>query len=191
MENAVAILILAAGLSQRLGSPKQLLEYQGQSLLQNSVTKALGVCQDVYVLLGNAFEECKTHAQGARILYHQDYHKGIGSSIKKGVRDLSHFGFILITLCDYPLLPQEHLLKLIESKDPQKITATSCGGIHSSPAIFPKKYYPLLLELKDDEGAKKLLEKYPKISVEIHKKYLFDIDTKEDWENLIHHSSSS
>ncbi|WP_158654746.1 MULTISPECIES: nucleotidyltransferase family protein [unclassified Helicobacter] len=183
-QDNLAILILAGGLSKRLGYPKQLVEYQGQSLLQNSIVKSLSVCKNVYVLLGNMFEECKKQSQGAKIIYHQDYDKGIGSSIKAGVRELLDFDFILITLCDYPLLPQEHLRALIDHRDTQKITATLCDNFLSSPAIFPKKIYPLLLELEDKKGAKTIIQNNPNIPVKLDKKYLLDIDTTEDIKRL-------
>ena len=183
-KDELAILILAAGLSKRLGYPKQLVEYQGKSLLQNSIAKFSGLCKDIYVLLGNAFEECKKQSEGAKIIYHQDYHEGIGSSIKAGVKELLDFDFIMITLCDYPLLPQEHLKKMIDLKDPQKIITTSRDETLSPPALFPKKFYPFLLDLKDDEGAKKIIKNHPKIQVELEKRYLLDIDTQEDINKL-------
>lgn len=45
--------ILAAGASSRLGEAKQLLVYQGQSLLERSIRLAFSVCQDVLVCLGS------------------------------------------------------------------------------------------------------------------------------------------
>lgn len=180
----LAILILAAGSSKRLGFPKQLISYHGCSLLQTTIEKSLTITPHVYALLGSHFKECSSQAQNAKIIYNQNFNQGIGSSIKAGIKALSNYDFILITLCDYPLLPIQHLQTMISYLDPQRPIATSCKGILSSPAIFPKLYYPLLLELDDKEGAQKILRKTQAIKVEINERYLLDIDTKEDLQKL-------
>lgn len=191
MQNDLAILILAGGESKRLGFSKQLLKFQGTSLLQSCVNKSLDFCSFVYVVLGKDARRCEQEAKGAKIIFNENFKNGIGSSIKKGIAKLLDFEFVLITLCDYPLLPKAHLKNLIDKRDTKKIVTTSCEGIVSSPALFPKKFYPFLLDLKDDEGAKKIIKNNPKIQVELEKRYLLDIDTQEDINKLFDSAKTS
>ena len=182
--NDLAILILAGGESKRLGFSKQLFRFQGISLLQGCINKSRDLCDFVYVVLGNDVKRCYQETKGSKIIFNENFKNGIGSSIKKGIKELLDFEFILIMPCDYPLLPKEHLRALIERRDFEKIIATFCDGTLSSPAVFPKKFYPLLLELDDKKGAKEIIQKYPNIFVELEKKYFLDIDTKEDIKKL-------
>ena len=57
--NNLAILILAAGSSSRLGKPKQLLKYKNESLLKIAVKKALKISSNIFVVLGHEKEKCE------------------------------------------------------------------------------------------------------------------------------------
>ena len=55
----LAVVILAAGTSSRLGFPKQLLVYKNETLLKIAVKKALEISKDVFVILGHEKEKCE------------------------------------------------------------------------------------------------------------------------------------
>jgi molybdenum cofactor cytidylyltransferase len=84
-----AIVILAAGSSSRLGRPKQLLKYQGKTLLVRAVETALAsVCRPVLVVLGAGSGQLRGEVSGldVRILINPDWETGIGGSIRIGVK---------------------------------------------------------------------------------------------------------
>lgn len=186
MENSkkLAILILAAGSSSRLGEPKQLLKYKGDTLLEISVKKALKLSKDVFVVLGNEKEKCEQKLINYNIntLYNKEYKNGIGSSISFGIKHLIEYENTMIMLCDQPFIPVEHLNSLINHIDKDTIVSTlyENNDTPTVPTIFPKKYYKKLMELKEDKGAKSILKKENSIKITLKSKYTIDIDTPKD-----------
>src|SRR2546430_13327364 len=81
------IIILAAGASTRLGSPKQLLQWQGRSLLQHAVQTASEIVPKPVVVLGaNAAQlEAELDIDLAQIVYNSSWQEGIASSIHTGL----------------------------------------------------------------------------------------------------------
>ena len=89
---SLGALLLAAGLSQRMGALKALLPWQGTSLLayQASTLQSAGL-NPVLVVLGHRAEELKPHVPsdaGVRYLLNPDYLQGKTTSLKAGLRAL-------------------------------------------------------------------------------------------------------
>ena len=85
------IIILAAGSSSRLGTPKQNLGYQGQTLLQRAIETALAsVCRPILVVLGANETVIKPTIElmPGNIIYNSDWHEGMASSIRLGVTEI-------------------------------------------------------------------------------------------------------
>ena len=88
MQNSkdLAVVILAAGISSRLGNiTKQLLVYKNETLLKIAVKKALEISKDVFVVLGHEKEKCKKELKDfdVNIIYNPNYKKGMGSTLAK------------------------------------------------------------------------------------------------------------
>lgn len=187
MENKkeLAIIILAAGKSSRLGLiTKQLLKYNGVTLLKRACKKALQITNDVFVVLGHEKEECEKEIKDLdlNILFNKDYGKGIGSSISYGIKHTNDYKNTLIMLCDQPFINKKHLINLKNNIDNQTIIATKYENASSStvPAIFPKKYYKKLSKLNEDKGAKSMMKNEVCINIKLEKSRSIDIDTRED-----------
>lgn len=181
----VAIIILAAGKSSRLGNiTKQLLKYKGKTLLRRACQKALEVSTDVFVVLGYQKEVCEEEIKDLdiNILFNKNYEKGIGNSISYGIKHTINYDNTLIMLCDQPFITKKHLKSLKNNIDNETIIATLYEHSSSStvPAIFPKKYYENLLELNEDKGAKSIIKKEKSINILLEKEKSVDIDTNED-----------
>ena len=76
--NNLAIIILAAGTSSRLeGKSKQLLIYKKETLLRNSVKKAIQISNNVFVVLGHKKEECENELKDLdiNIIYNEKCEK--------------------------------------------------------------------------------------------------------------------
>jgi molybdenum cofactor cytidylyltransferase len=183
-QNDLAVLILAAGTSSRLGESKQLLEYQGLTLLEDTVKKALTFTSNVYVVLGHEKQKCEEKLKNYKvnILFNEDYSLGMGSSISFGIKALEEFENTLIMLCDQPFIPLSHFENLVKNKNKEKIVTSLNfeNSRKSVPSIFPKKYYKQLEKLNEDFGARYLLQTQETIDIKLEKRYFVDIDTIED-----------
>lgn len=191
MQNSkdLAVVILAAGISSRLGNiTKQLLVYKNETLLKIAVKKALEISKDVFVVLGYEKEKCKKELEDfdVNIIYNSNYKKGMGSTLSLGIKHTKEFNYTMIILCDQPFIPISHFQALKENIQNENIIASLYEKNKSAkvPAIFPKKYYDELLKLDADFGAKEILQKESCINIQLKKDFCIDIDTLEDMKFL-------
>ena len=185
----LAVVILAAGISSRLGYiTKQLLVYKNETLLKIAVKKALEISKDVFVVLGHEKEKCEKELEDfdVNIIYNPNYKKGMGSTLSLGIKHTKEFNYTMIMLCDQPFIPISHFQVLKENIQNENIIASLYEKNKSAkvPAIFPKKYYDELLKLDADFGAKEILQKESCINIQLKKDFCIDIDTLEDMKFL-------
>src|SRR5690349_1659589 len=164
---SVALVLLAAGGSSRMGRPKQLLDYQGQPLLRHSVEQALGsVCRPVRVVLGADAEACRAAIADLPVEFvvNEGWAEGMGSSIRRGVAALlaasDHPEAVVIALCDQPLITSAFLDAMVrlhvERRAP--MVAASYDDRPGVPALFARSWFPRLAALDSQAGAKALLQ---------------------------------
>lgn len=193
--NKTGIIILAAGSSSRLGSPKQLLKYKESTLLKNTISQASKVSNAfIIVVTGSEAEIIEKEFNKEEILFsfNPDWQNGISSSIIKGIEELLHLNpdceQCILAVCDQPFVTSSVFENLIrESNKNQKgMAASAYSETLGTPVLFHKKYFQELLKLKGQEGAKKLIKKHldDVISVPFEKGNI-DIDTEEDYSQLI------
>jgi molybdenum cofactor cytidylyltransferase len=171
---AVALLLLAAGGSTRMGRPKQLLEYDGRPLLRHSVEQALGSrCRPVVVVLGADADACRAviHDLPVQIVVNHDWAQGMGSSIRAGMSALALAGSatgepdpasdaVVVALCDQPLISSAFLDALVQLHVDQHapMVAASYDNHPGVPALFARALFPRLAALFGQAGAKALLQ---------------------------------
>lgn len=185
--NTTAILILAAGSSSRLGEAKQLVRYKNKTLLYHACLKALEISDDIFVVLGARYEECKEQIENlnVNIIKNINYNEGLSTSIKIGISKLQTYDKVLIMLCDQPLINSNHLKKILEkANETKKIVCSFYKNSVSVPAIFTNKVYNQLLSIKGDKGAKEVIKNNNHTSILLEDKFAFDIDTKNDLQIL-------
>ena len=185
----LAVVILAAGISSRLGNlTKQLLVYKNETLLKIVVKKALEISKNVFVVLGHEKEKCEKELEDfdVNIIYNSNYKKGMGSTLSLGIKHTKEFNYTMVMLCDQPFIPISHFQVLKENIQNENIIASLYEKNKSAkvPAIFPKKYYDELLKLDADFGAKEILQKESCINIQLEKDFCIDIDTLEDMKFL-------
>ncbi|HMV98839.1 MAG TPA: nucleotidyltransferase family protein [Acidobacteriota bacterium] len=162
----IAVLILAAGASRRLGHPKQLLPIGSQNLLQHTVECALGTgVQTVLVVIGAQAEIIKPtlDACAVQVVENPTWEEGMGASIRCGIAALSHVGDfdgVIIVPCDQPFLSTQFLSTLITTfyRTRKNIIASHYADTVGIPALFTSSLFPLLLALGGDKGAKKIIQ---------------------------------
>lgn len=194
-QNKIGIVILAAGSSSRLGRPKQLLQYKETTLLNNTILEASKVQNSfVVVVTGANSESVLKELNSAEITtcFNLDWETGMSSSIVKGLSEILLLNpdceQCIFAVCDQPFVTTSIFENLINEYDKtgKAIVASAYSKTLGTPVLFHKKYFRELLELKGQEGAKKLIKKYAEDTASIiFEKGNIDIDTQEDYDELI------
>lgn len=165
----IAAVVLAAGASTRLGKPKQLIEIEGESLLRRTVRLALEAgCAPVFVVLGCEAERMRRELEGlaATPVIHEGWSAGMGSSLRRGMEAVCAMepqpDAVLVLVCDQPKLAVEHLRRLTAGQRTARggIAASAYAGRIGVPAIFGREFYPELLELQGDRGAREVIRRH-------------------------------
>jgi CTP:molybdopterin cytidylyltransferase MocA len=159
------IIILAAGASVRLGTPKQLLRVQGRTLLARTVALAESIARArVVVVAGAESLRIRSHlrrnAPHVRVTYNRRWKAGMGNSLAAGVRALPNdAGAILVMLCDQPNIDIRCLARLLDRARARRsaVVASRYRGRYGVPAILPRPLFPALRRLTGDRGARDLL----------------------------------
>lgn len=190
----IGVILLAAGGSSRLGQPKQLLKYNGQSLLAHSIQAALSSkAQVTVVVLGaNASalkEEIKENP--VHIVVNTAWQTGMASSIQSGIKEFSDIcpsaeGVVLM-VCDQPFVTSSIVNDLLEAhvKTGKPIIACSYENTFGPPVFFHASFFPALLQLKGDVGARSLIRQHAgNVEVIPFPEGRFDVDTAADYEKI-------
>lgn len=166
-ERRIASVILAAGASRRLGQPKQLIQIAGESLLRRTARLALQTeCGPVFVVLGFEAERMKPELKGlaVQMLMNPAWPEGMGSSLRCGVQAAQACGAegVLLLVCDQPRLTVEHLRSLLapHGEAGAAITASEYAGQAGVPAVFAAGFFPELLQIRGDRGARQVIERH-------------------------------
>ena len=190
----IGIIILAAGASTRLGRPKQLLQLNGESLVQKTVKAALDVSDITLTVLGSHYNEVHQEIKyfKTQTAFNLDWNKGMGSSIKFGLHEIhkTHpdLQAVIITVCDQPFLTSKLLGQLVEAfYKGNPLVASVYGNTVGVPVLFDRQYFKMLLKIDDEVGARHLLKREDPFLVSFPRGSQ-DIDTETDWENYQRHN---
>lgn len=190
-----AIVVLAAGMSSRLGSPKQLLVYQGKSLLQHSVHIALETnMRPVVVVTGSNSDSMTEQMKGLKveIINNEGWQEGIASSLRCGLAAVQKIrpgtDGIIFMVCDQPYVTKlllDYLLQ-VQHKTGLPVVASRYADSLGTPALFHQSFFAELMELKGDTGARKLIKQHEELVATVpFPEGIIDIDTKDDYEVLL------
>lgn len=186
----IAGIVLAAGGSRRLGTPKQLVELDGEPLLARTVRAVFSHCDRgvICVLGAHAAEVCTTlNDIDVQIVVNTNWHEGIGSSIRVGVEHVpSDVRAILLAVSDQPLVCSADFSRLVADWliEPQAVVVAGYGDGFGVPAIFPVNYRGDLTALHGDRGAKRLIASAPRRRIVDMPNAAFDVDNSADLKRL-------
>lgn len=178
-----------------MGQSKQLLEIDGEQLLLKSTRVALqSEAEKIIVVLGAnemAHRKIIEHLN-VEIIANPDWETGMGSSLKKGLRQLlqvvPQLKAALVMVCDQPLLTTEHINKLIQTftNTNSQIVASHYSGSAGVPALFEKSLFEKLLSVEDESGAKKIIQQHKEAIQTIDfLQGAIDLDTPDDYRKFI------
>ena len=190
-----AAVILAAGVSSRMGEAKQLLRLGGQTVLEKVLQNVRGSRVDEIILvLGHAAETIKESVAftNVTIAVNQDYRQGMGTSLRAGLSSLSAgIAATLIVLGDQPFVRSQTLNLLLDRywQSKAQIVIPMYKGFRGNPVLLDRSVFPEVMALGGDIGCRAIfgnhLEGIVKLPVE-DVGILLDLDSKEDFERLKH-----
>ena len=193
-ENTCAAVILAAGASTRLGQPKQLVCIGGEPLLVRTVRLAREAgCEPVVVVIGFEAQRMREALAGipAVIVENHGWQSGMGSSLRFGVAALAQVvpgsSAVLLLVCDQIALSAGFLneLRRVHELSEKPITAAHYAGRAGVPAIFTARFFPELLKVEGDRGARAILERHAaEVALVEFEDGVIDLDTPEQLRHL-------
>lgn len=195
-----AILIVAAGQSKRLGTPKQLLKFEGESLI-NRLIHTIITAVDFPITLVVGFHAEMIQQQlltnNVNCVINHEWEEGMASSIRLGTEHIIQndplVDGIMVVVCDQPYINAGHIKALLEEqhKTGKSIVACYYADVLGTPALFHKSMFGALMSLKGDVGARKIIQdKSPEVAKLHFAQGALDIDTLADYEQLIKASST-
>lgn len=167
----VAALILTAGASRRMGTPKALLPWGHTSVIQHLLEQVrLAEFNDILLVTGAHHDPIQEalEAEEVEISFHPDWELGMGSTISKGIREVENrftgIEAVLILLVDQPLITRDYLKCMLDAyhNRPDAIIASDYGEFAGVPALFPKHFWTALKGIPTALGARKLIASYRK-----------------------------
>ncbi len=165
-QHKVAGIILAAGSSERLGEPKQLLEWKGKPFIRAVALNAIEAGLDPVIIVTGAFSE-KTSASvqdlPVKILYNENWMEGQSTSVKIGLKGLEkNSGAAVFLLVDQPQISPTLIRKLVEthSISTEAIIATLVDGQRGNPVLFDNRTFEDLGKIHGDKGGRQIFSKY-------------------------------
>lgn len=186
----VAAILLAAGLSTRMGTPKPLLSWDGRTLVEYQVAQlfAAGVAQ-VIVVTGHAADEVERvlAGSGARVVRNPEYTKGRAGSVRVGAAAVREPVAAVLTLnVDQPR-PAELIRALVAAHltGDAAITVPVWAGQRGHPAVFASALLPELRAVTEEgEGLRAVRRAYAADTREVElgdPRVLIDINTPESY----------
>lgn len=195
----ITAIVLAAGLSRRMGTQNKLLLTIGnQSLIEKVVDKVAGSrVQEVLVVLGHEAAKMRRTLRNKPIKMVKNplYQLGMTTSIQAGIQaTLEETKGYMIVLGDLMKIESEDLNLLIHTfevqieKNPQVIVLPVFEGNKGNPIIFSSYYRETILQHKEMNGCKGIVQAHSDQVVKIEmpdNHVVLDIDTPDDYQALL------
>lgn len=185
-------LILAAGESKRIGTPKALLKINSETFANRiaNVLHSAGI-QNIIVVAGPHYEEIRRDADGFTVIFNPEHSLGQFSSLQTGLRQIpEQTEFVIVWPVDLPLVQKETLVTLLANaqKEKRPITVPVYHGRKGHPVIYTSETITKILSMEPSHTGKELFEYFEEridlIDVQ-DPAVLIDIDTPEDYERHI------
>jgi molybdenum cofactor cytidylyltransferase len=192
---SVGAVVLAAGSSSRMGSPKQTLQFRGESLLRRAARAALDAgCRPVVVVTGAHAELCRRELDGLEVqeVFNASWETGMASSVRAGIEGLvgmdADVAAAVLLLCDQPHVTSDVISSLLAAHQAtgRPVIASAYGGSFGVPALFSRALFTELTRLEGMAGAKAIIQRHcgearflPLQEGEV------DVDTPDDFSRLM------
>jgi molybdenum cofactor cytidylyltransferase len=184
----VAGVVLAAGLSTRMGTNKMLLRIGGASLVRRTVDTALGAGLDpVLVVVGHESAAVERELSGLRCtpVLNPDYARGIHASLKAGIAALPEdIQAATVLLGDMPLVDSAMVRALVyrfrQGSAPLAISVY--GEVVAPPIVYGRSLFAELRQIDGDGCGKRVVKQHRAEALELRwsEETLTDLDSPQD-----------
>jgi len=190
----ISAILLAAGESNRMGQPKQLMPFGQSTIVERTIGNLLdSAVSETIVVLGYKEEEIRKTIAGkpVKIAINPDYQQGMSTSIIAGLKQIDkRASAVLIALGDQPFVDSQTITSLVEAfiANSRGIIIPVYQGRRGNPVIFAIKYKGELLNLKGDVGGREIIKRHPDDVLEVTgncEGVLLDINTAENYTSMI------
>ena len=191
----VAALILAAGESRRMGSPKSLLLFQGHTFLGRLLEEfRVSRADPVVVVLGYEATRIRREVAfgEARVVVNEAYRQGMLSSIRAGLEALSgeEMDGVLICPVDHPKVSSSLIDSLIERFEGsgRPVVLPVHDGRRGHPVLFSRSLFAELMKAPEAVGARQVVWDHADDVLEVvtdGSGANVDVDTPEEYRRLI------
>jgi molybdenum cofactor cytidylyltransferase len=198
MKDKIAGIILAAGESSRLGTPKQLLEWNGKTLINHAIQTALdGELDPVIVVLGSHFQKINDildHKNEILIVNNLLWKNGQSTSLVAGIQALGKNKIpALFLLSDQPFVTKETIKDLVKifKEGNSEVVMLETNGKRTPPIVFSPICFEDIRQLAGDRGARDIVKKFKvEYLLSADDRLTIDIDTEKDYEKLVNNAHS-
>ena len=185
----IAAIVLAAGLSSRMGSNKLLMPLEGKPMVRHVVEAAsASAAESVIVVTGNAADDVRQAVSlfNPAFVENSDYSSGLSSSLKCGLAHVPEgYDGAMILLGDMPGVTAKLIDKLIAAFDPSEgraICVATHNGKRGNPVLWAHRFFDEIMALEGDVGARHLIGQNAELVCDVEAENdapLIDIDTPE------------
>jgi CTP:molybdopterin cytidylyltransferase MocA len=187
----VAGLILAAGASRRMGGPKALLEYRGQTFLEGLAARFAAACSSITIVLGyhaDAIRSTVDLDRRTKIVVNPAPERGMLSSWKCGLASLSGADAVLVSPVDYPAITCETVVAVVAAIESGDFAVPRHQGRHGHPIGFRAELIPEFLSLPENAKARDVVHRYVATTVYVDVNdagTLHDVDDPSSYKALL------
>ena len=185
----IGCVVMAAGNARRYGNNKLAAQLRGRSLILRALEAVPAEQFDTVVVVTQYPEIMRLAAEfhfAAVLNEHPEY--GISHTIQLGLTGLRDCGGVLFQVSDQPLLRRESVAELVRlwKRSPESIAAVGHNGVRGNPRLFPARFFPELLELREDRGGNAVIRRHEEdlMLLEVPAEELYDVDTVQALEKL-------
>jgi molybdenum cofactor cytidylyltransferase len=191
----IAAILLAAGRSTRMGGPNKLLaEIGGKPLVRMAAEQALASrARPVIVVTGHQRDKVEAALQGldVRTVHNPNFAEGLSTSVKTGLAAVPETADgAIVCLADMPQVTATLIDKLVAAFDPERgalVVIPTIDGKRGNPVVWARRFFPELMALDGDVGARHLIGRYPEAVAEVpltDTAALVDVDTPEAFDRV-------
>jgi molybdenum cofactor cytidylyltransferase len=194
VQKQIGAVVLAAGRSTRMAGPNKLLaEIRGRPLVRIASEEALASgASPVIVVTGHQRAEIEKALGGlpVRLAHNPDFADGLATSLKAGIRALpSDVDAAIVCLGDMPCIDPKLMRQLMAAFAPERgvlVVVPTFEGKRGNPVLWSRRFFPDLMAIEGDVGARHLIGRYGEAVVEVPvaKGTLVDVDTPESLAEL-------
>ena len=186
----IAAIVLAAGMSQRMGKPKLLLKLNGDTIIEHIIKELQQSSVDsIIVVLGHNPQPLKEllSSYSVKTVINENYKEGMTSSFKVGLNEVKDTAdAALLVLGDQPFISHTLINKLIDTykkTSEAKIVSPIYEGKKGHPVLFDKSLFDEILSLPPDKYIREVIHNhYDELAtIPWDKGTILDIDTPEDY----------